>query len=95
MSRIEKIITKFWRTPSPKDLSWEEFVKVCAYYGFIPLERKSGRKRSGGSSRKFFHEATGRILHLHKRHPDPTLLVYQIEDAREILIDYVVEDNEE
>jgi len=70
MSKIQKLIEDFTRKPPPKDFAWEEVVKILRYFGYDQLE--------GSGSRKKFVDGSNRKILLHKRHPDSTLLEYQI-----------------
>jgi len=74
MSKLDKLIARFLCEPPPKDFSWDELVKVMRSYGYRELEGKGSRK-------KFVNSVNHKIL-LHKRHPDSTLLDYQIEDVK-------------
>lgn len=77
MSRIQKLIDEFTRRPTPKDFAWDDVVKLLKHYGYEQLE-------GAGSRKKFVDEKNRKIL-LHKRHPDSTLLEYQIDLVVEAL----------
>lgn len=77
MSRIQKLIDEFTRRPSPKDFPWDDVVKILRHFGYSEIE-------GAGSRKKFIHTGKHKIL-LHKRHPDSTLLAYQIEAVIEAL----------
>ncbi|WP_376779520.1 type II toxin-antitoxin system HicA family toxin [Stutzerimonas nitrititolerans] len=77
MSKLDKLIARFLSEPAPKDFSWEDLVKLMKSYGYRELEGKGSRK-------KFVNRVNHKIL-LHKRHPDSTLLDYQIEDVKDAL----------
>lgn len=77
MSRIQKLIADFTRSPSPKDFAWDEVVKILRHFGYEEIE-------GSGSRKKFVGGGKHKIL-LHKRHPDSTLLAYQIEAVVEAL----------
>jgi hypothetical protein len=70
MSRIQKLIEDFTRKPPPKDFAWDDVVKILRHFGYDQLE--------GSGSRKKFVDGSKRKILLHKRHPDSTLLEYQI-----------------
>ncbi|GGC87244.1 type II toxin-antitoxin system HicA family toxin [Halopseudomonas salina] len=72
MSRIAKLLEKLQRKPSPKDFTWKEITRVLEHFGYHPLQ-------GAGSRVKFVHQNTKQVISLHKRHPDSTLLEYQIE----------------
>jgi hypothetical protein len=78
MSRLQKLRDDFNRRPPPKDFSWEDLVRLLRSYGYSEHE--------GSGSRKRFVSATKHKISLHKRHPDDTLLEYQIELVKEALI---------
>ncbi|WP_122300205.1 type II toxin-antitoxin system HicA family toxin [Pseudomonas syringae] len=77
MSRIQKLIEDFTRKPHPKDFAWDEVVKILKHFGYDQLE--------GSGSRKKFVDSSKRKILLHKRHPDSTLLEYQIVLVVEVL----------
>ncbi|MCJ2375150.1 MULTISPECIES: type II toxin-antitoxin system HicA family toxin [Pseudomonas] len=77
MSKIRKLIDDFTRTPSPKDFAWNDAVKILEHFGYKEFE--------GAGSRKKFIDSKNRKILLHKRHPDSTLLGYQIELVVETL----------
>lgn len=72
MSRSDKIIIRIKN--KPKDFSWSELQQLMSLFGY---EELNGR----GSRKKFFHPQSKKILAMHKRHPDDTLLPYQINDV--------------
>jgi len=77
VTKIDKLIERLLKDPSPKDFSWEELVKVMRSFGYREME-------GSGSRKKFINDQKHKIL-LHKRHPDSTLLEYQIEDVKDAL----------
>lgn len=77
MSRLQKLIDDFTRKPSPKDFAWADVVKILKSFGYAEIE-------GTGSRKKFVSHSKHKIL-LHKRHPDSTLLDYQIELVVEAL----------
>lgn len=78
MSRIDKLLDRFWSDPKPTDFEWDELIRTLSHYGY---EQKQGR----GSRVRFVHATTKHKISLHKRHPDSTLLSYQIDKVRESL----------
>ena len=78
MSRLQKLRDDFSRKPPPKDFSWDDLVRLLKGYGYTEHE--------GSGSRKRFVSRTQHKISLHKRHPDSTLLEYQIELVKEALI---------
>lgn len=71
MSKIEKLIQKFLN--NPKDLTWDELIKILNYYGFEEL--KTGK--TGGSARKFENK-NGIPINIHKPHPKNIVKEYVI-----------------
>lgn len=80
MSKIEKLIERL--LSNPKDLTWEELVKVLAHFGYE--EKKTGK--TGGSRRKFVSESMN-IISLHKPHPSNIVKHYAINAVIEQLKD--------
>jgi hypothetical protein len=80
MSRLEKLKNKFLRVTTPKDISWDELVRVLGSLGYEPIE-------GSGSRVKFVsqHRPDLPYINLHKRHPDSTLLPYQVRIVRRLL----------
>ena len=78
MGQIEKLIKKL--TSKQKKLDYLELRRIMLHFGY---EEKTGGKTSG--SRIRFIDDEGRILTLHKRHPQKELLPYQIDDVVEHL----------
>jgi len=79
MSTIDKLVQRLRRIPPPKDFAWMELERVLRYYGYTKLE--------GSGSRVKFISESNRVLSFHKRHPDSTLLKYQIEDLIQGLVE--------
>jgi hypothetical protein len=81
MSRQEKLISRLLMVP--KDFTWDELVKVLAFYGFKEL---TGGK-TGGSRRKFADEKKV-VVRFHKPHPGNIIKQYVIrqliDDLKEI-----------
>ncbi len=72
MGKKEKLLARL--QARPKDFSWSELQNLMRQLGYMEIE---GR----GSRRKFMNTETKRIVSLHKRHPDDTLLDYQVRDV--------------
>lgn len=77
MSRIDKLIDELQRQPAPKDFSWASLVRLLAHFGYKEVQGSGSRVRFLGANKH-------KIL-LHKRHPDSTLLDYQIEQVVDAL----------
>lgn len=81
MSIIEKLLERFLSVP--KDLTWEEFLKVLKYYGYVELKKKG---KTGGSRRKFINKDLGNdVIIAHKPHPQNVVKRYIIEQVIEKL----------
>lgn len=78
MSQAKKLLASLTRRPRPKDFSWGDLQGVMRHFGYQ-------EKEGSGSRKKFIHPGTKHKIILHKRHPDPTLLEYQIESVIEAL----------
>lgn len=79
MGKIEKLIERL--LSNPKDFTWDELVKLLAYYGY---EEKKGGK-TGGSRRKFV-DAELHVISLHKPHPSNVMKTYAVNIVIEQLI---------
>ncbi len=79
MPRIEKLIEKFLSVP--KNLTWEELVKILNYKGYF---EKSSKGKTGGSRRKFINKEKD-IISLHKPHPSNIVKQYIIKQIIEKL----------
>jgi len=71
MSKKRKLLTRL--QSRPRDFSWAELQVLMRHLGYMELS-------GSGSRRKFINITTKRIISLHKRHPDDTLLDYQVKD---------------
>lgn len=78
MSRTEKLLQRILSLP--KDFTWEELVKLLAYFGFEEL--KKGKAR--GSRRKFA-DTEKNVIILHKPHPGNIVKEYAIRQVIEYL----------
>ncbi|HWK07692.1 MAG TPA: type II toxin-antitoxin system HicA family toxin [Puia sp.] len=74
MSRTEKLLQRLLSVP--KDLTWEELVKILAQFGYIELKKG----KTGGSRRKFA-DAKKNIIILHKPHPGNIVKEYAIKQV--------------
>jgi predicted RNA binding protein YcfA (HicA-like mRNA interferase family) len=79
MSKIEKLIVKF--LGSPKNLTWDELVKIMSHYGFTEITKKG---KTGGSRVKFANDDKD-IINLHKPHPGNIVKPYLIKQIKEKL----------
>ena len=88
MSRIEKLITRFYTIP--RDFTWDEMVSVLEHYGYEQMKKG----KTGGSRRKFVNviePGTFRIINLHKPHPGNIVKEYAIKQV----IEHLKKDNNE
>ncbi len=74
MSRTEKLLQRLLSVP--KDLTWEELVKILAQFGYAELKKG----KTGGSRRKFADERKNIII-LHKPHPGNIVKEYAIKQV--------------
>lgn len=79
MSKIKKLLAKFKLVP--KDLTWDELVKILNYLGYLELQKKG---KTGGSRRKFSNKEKD-IISLHKPHPSNIVKQYVIRQLLEKL----------
>ncbi|MFS4457028.1 type II toxin-antitoxin system HicA family toxin [Maribacter sp. 2304DJ31-5] len=79
MSKIEKLLLKF--RCNPKDLTWNELVKILNHYGFVEISKKG---KTGGSRVKFCNDNKD-IINLHKPHPSNIVKQYVIKQIIEKL----------
>ncbi len=78
MSKIKKLLEKFFS--NPKDLEWDEYVKILSYYGF---EVHTQGTTSG--SRRCFENKEGVRLYFHEPHPKNIVKHYVIKQTIEVL----------
>jgi hypothetical protein len=81
MSRIDKLLTRFFS--NPKDLTWDEALRVLRHYGFE--EVKKGK--TSGSRRRFVNDNLD-VIDLHEPHPGNILKAYQVNLIAMKLKDY-------
>lgn len=74
MSRTEKLLQRL--LSAPKDLTWEELVRVLVQFGYAELKKG----KTGGSRRKFVDEKKNIII-LHKPHPSNIVKEYAIKQV--------------
>ena len=78
MSWTEKLQQRLLSVP--KDLAWEELVKILVQFGYAELKKG----KTGGSRRKFADEKKNIII-LHKPHPGNIVKTYAIKQVVEHL----------
>ena len=79
MSKIEKLLNKFYS--NPKDLTWDELVKILNHFNFFEINKKG---KTGGSRIKFIDDENN-IINLHKPHPGNIVKQYVIKQILEKL----------
>ncbi|TAN25449.1 MAG: type II toxin-antitoxin system HicA family toxin [Castellaniella sp.] len=86
MSKRQKLLERFLKTPPPLDLRFDELDTLLRSFGFRMHEN------SGGSSHKLFvrTEADGREHRIvcSRPHPGGVLKAYQIREIRDRLIQW-------
>ena len=78
MSKIEKLLKKFLN--NPKDLEWDELVKILAHFGF-----EVSTSGMTGGSRRVFENEEGVRLYFHEPHPNKIVKTYVIKQTIELL----------
>lgn len=79
MTRIKKLLTKFFSVPS--DLSWSELCKILNHFGYVEIKKKG---KTGGSRIRFVNK-NKEIINLHKPHPGNIVKGYIIKQLIEKL----------
>jgi predicted RNA binding protein YcfA (HicA-like mRNA interferase family) len=77
MSKKEKLLAKFCASPSPKDFSWQDLIKLMDSFGF--------KSTCGGGSHYMFEHTSGFRFSMSKTHPSGILKTYQVRDAKNAL----------
>ena len=77
MAQMDKLIARL--KSRPKDFTWEELRRLLKGLGFQEIQ-------GSGSRVKFFHQEKNCVLQLHRPHPAPTLKMYAIKEALELLL---------
>jgi hypothetical protein len=80
MSRREKLIARFYKSPPPNDFRFDELVTLLQGLGFVMHEKP------GGSSHKYFvytlQSGDEYRIDSSRPHPGGILKVYQIKEIR-------------
>lgn len=71
MSKSDKLLKKFLKTPPLKDLTFSELETLLCSCGFIKID-------GTGSAVKFYNKEKNILINLHKPHPSNILKVYLI-----------------
>lgn len=80
MGKKEKLLTKLFANPIPKNFRWTELVTLTKQHGFK-------NSCQGGSHYMFEHEQTGLRFSMSKTHPGGILKVYQVNQAKKALLE--------
>jgi hypothetical protein len=78
VSKREKLRLKLFRTPAPKDFTWEELISLMSQFDF------KAHAPAGGSHYTFEHKS-GFCFGVSKTHPSGVLKSYQVKEAKEAL----------
>lgn len=65
MSKIDTLLDKLCKRPTPSDFRFSDLRKVMAYFGYL----ESNKGATSGSRVKFYNPDTTAVLLLHKPHP--------------------------
>ena len=84
MSKKDKRLLRFLRTPPVKDFRWEEFLSLMEQLGFDHEEQ------SGGSSHSYFilRSDPEKVIDTYRPHPGGTLWSKQIQEISDKLRDW-------
>ena len=77
MAQMDKLIARF--KSRPKNFTGDEFRRLLKSLGFQEIQ-------GSGSRVKFFHQEKNCVIQLHRPHPTPTLKMYVIKEALELLL---------
>jgi hypothetical protein len=77
MSRKEKLYTKLFAIPPPKNFHWDDLIVLMNRYGF--------KSSCQGGSHYTFEHTSGFRFNMSKTHPSGILKYYQIRDAKDAL----------
>ncbi len=78
MTKKDKLIKKFLN--NPKDLTWEELIKVLKIYGY---EEENSGKTSGSVCR--FNNSKNHLICIHKPHPGNIVKEHVIKKVKIVL----------
>jgi predicted RNA binding protein YcfA (HicA-like mRNA interferase family) len=78
VSKKDKLLSRLFANPVPKNFSWEDLINVMSHQGFI-------NHCDGGSHYIFEHVETGKRLCVSKTHPSGLLKSYQVKAVKEVL----------
>lgn len=79
MSQLEKAKSRIKTCPA--DYTYDEARALLFKLGF----EESNKGKTSGSRVRFFRRADGRIINLHKPHPQSTMKGYAVKELKEFL----------
>lgn len=79
MSQLEKAINRI--KTCPKDYTYDEARALLIRLGY----EESNKGKTSGSRVKFFRKSDGRMIDLHKPHPQSTMKEYSVKDLKDFL----------
>ena len=79
MSQLEKAINRI--KTCPKDYTYDEARTLLIRLGY----EESNKGKTSGSRVKFFRKSDGRMIDLHKPHPQSTMKEYSVKDLKDFL----------
>lgn len=86
LTKKDKLLKRF--LSKPKDLTWDEYAKVFAYFGF--------ELKAGNGSRRSFVDGNNNVFHIHEPHPSSIMKPYTIKLAIEWLTEQgYIKDNDD
>jgi predicted RNA binding protein YcfA (HicA-like mRNA interferase family) len=77
MSKKDKLLSKLYATPPPKDFTWQEILTLMTHFGF--------KNTCNGGSHYMFEHTNGFRFSMSKTHPSGILKTYQISAAKDAL----------
>ncbi len=77
MSQKEKLLSKLYATPFPKDFPWHDLLTLMGHFGF--------KSTCSGGSHYMFEHTSGFRFSMSKTHPSGVLKSYQVRDAKNAL----------
>ena len=79
MSQLEKAIERI--KACPKDYTYDEAQALLLRFGY----EESNKGKTSGSRVRFFRESDGRMINLHKPHPQSIMKEYAIKELKAFL----------
>ncbi len=79
MSQLEKALLRI--KTSPKDYTYDEAKALLERLGFA----ENNKGKTSGSRVKFYRPTDGKMIMLHKPHPQSTMKSYAVKELKEFL----------